>query len=148
MIVFFPLAPVIIGIVVLGLSLTDGLVGMIDGITTFLLVAMVIIAIAIFISNLNASKKRAIETKEFVLNTIAGVVSIIASYVFFGFLCGTGSDISGLFDFLIIAVFLGPIWLCMVGHWWGTCAESDSESVKCFIYTMICAAVMFFVATL
>jgi len=35
MIVFFPLAPVIIGIVVLGLSLTDGLVGMIDGITTF-----------------------------------------------------------------------------------------------------------------
>lgn len=146
MIIVFPLVPIIIGIVLLGMSFTDSLIGMIDGITTFLMVAMVIIAIVVFVMDFKALKERRIENKRIILNSIAGIVSIVASCIFFEALCENGNDINGIFSFFVISVLLGPIWLGMVCCWCGTCCEKNSESVKCFIGSMCCAAVMFWLA--
>ncbi len=145
MIIILPLAPICAAVVLLSLSLADGLLGMLSTIRNTVMMIEIVIAAIILVSNIKALHSRTVSGKQVLLNSISGMVSIFATYLFFGGLASDGGAIEGTLNLVIVSLFVGPIWFSMIGGWWGTCAAEDNgEMWKNFLITLGCASVMFY----
>lgn len=150
MIIIFPLLPICVAVVILGLSFADGLLGSLSTIRNIVMIAEVVIAALIMVSNLKSLRRGDISGLQLFLNSVAGVIAILVTNIFFkGLAMNNGGAIEGPLNLIIGLVFAGPIWLCMISGWWGTCAaEDNSEMWKSFLMAIGGAAILFYVICL